>query len=477
MQQLIDGRNPLRFEHFKYTNQEMLHPLGVASLVIAIALMFALPRRLMVWPIIILLCFISSAQRFIVGGLDLSFLRVLVVVGVFILMIGGATKKVRVCRLDIAATIFAVLPSLFALVRGNTASVTILMGQYGDFLCSYFLARLAIQNLEDIRHLGRALAACAIPSSMMFLYEQNIGYNLYSIFGGVKEFVWIRNGEPRCQGPFPHAILAGVWWVTSVPLIGMLWWSRNKNSLDGILAVIGVICAVIIVFASNSSTPVSAFWAMLVMVLLYPMRKHFGRLALFTLFTVLALHVVVPSGVHHLIFTRFTVIAGSTGWHRFVLYDEAMKRIGSWGLIGDNSTYNWGWGLDDVTSQYVAASLHGGIIGTVLVIGMYAWGVRVCWKALMRFDQDPMNKAVAYAVGMSLLVLAMCALGTSYFGQIRFLWPFLLGTIPAISLMVPATAKNSVAVKTQAQLMQHASRQQRFRRGLNHGGAAFGRSQ
>jgi hypothetical protein len=428
----VDGRDPTRFSHFEYTNQTTLHPLGVSALVVAIVWVLMSSRRQVIWPVIMLMCFVSPAQRIVIGGLDMPFMRIIVVLALLQTVFLGGNNKLRVSWMDAAVLVLAFIPVVFSLARGQLAVLTTHIGHGGDLFTSYWLARQTMRSFEDLRVLATALAVAAIPSGLLFLNEYTTGRNIFAIFGGVKEITVERLGKLRCMGPFPHAIIAGVWWVVAAPLIASLWWSRDKGSKYLVQAVFGFSGAAIVVLCSNSSTPVSALYAMIVMALCYPLRKQFGKLGWTTFAILCVLHLVSQSGLHHLVFARFSVVAGSTGYHRFFLYDQALSRVADWGLVGANSTYSWGWGLDDVTSWYVKHALSSGLIGLSLTIALLIGGVRTCWKAVVRLESHPAEQAIAYAIGMSILLLALTGLGVSFFGQSSFLYAFILGLVPAL---------------------------------------------
>lgn len=434
----IDGRDPERFAHFEYANQTTVHPLGLAALLAAIVWVFASRRRTIVWPVVVLLCFIAPAQRIVIGGLDLPFMRIIVVIALLHAVMSGGAKGLRSCWVDRAMAFLMVWWPLLAVMRGQLSGVAMYVGAAGDMLAAYLLARLVIRELDDILSFFRSLAVVSIPSAALFSVEYFTGRNMFSVFGGVKEITMMRFGELRCQGAFSHPIIAGLWWVASIPLIGSLWWSRRRAAVNGVLAVVGVCCAVFIVWVSNSSTTMTVLFLMPVMVAMFTVRRWFGRLAWLVLAMVAALHVVAQNGFHHLAFTRISATTGGTGYHRYRLYDEAINHLSEWAVIGARSTYNWGWGLDDVTSEVVLSALSGGLIGVVLFVAFIVWGVRASWKATLRLHADPSKQAAAYAVGVAMLGIAVCSLGVGFFGQADFIFPFLLGVIPAVVQLRPS---------------------------------------
>lgn len=433
----IEGRDPDRFAYLQYTNQTTIHPVGFACLIFAIIWVFASTRRNVVWPVVMLLCFVAPAQRIVLGGLDLPFMRIIVVIALLHAILTGGLKTLKGCWVDKAVGLMAFLPVMFAIIRGQLDVLSDYVGGGGNMLAYYLLGRVVVREFDDMRAFFRALAVAAIPSSLLFFNEYVTGRNMFSIFGGVNEITRMRMGELRCQGPFPHPLIAGVWWVTALPLIVSLWWSRQKSGLDGVLAIVGGSAAAFIVWVSNSSTTMTVLIGMPIMAAVYPLRRQFGRLAWIVLAIVLGLHFASGSGFHHLLFTRFSIISGSTGYHRYKLYDRAMSHFSEWAVVGTRSTYNWGWGLDDVTSELVLAALWGGSIGLILYVWLIVWSIRTSWQSTLRFEAETMKKVISYALGMAIIALAVTGLGVGFFGQADFMISFLFGIIPGLAILQP----------------------------------------
>ena len=414
----------------------------------------------MIWPILFLCCFIAPAQRIIIGSIDFSFLRILMSIAMVHLALSGAWAKYRVHLIDKLFVLSACVPVVLCLARGQTNMLMFHIGAGGDVVFCYFFARLTINSLEDIRYFATAAAVISVPVALMFMIENLTQRNPFAIFGGVHEITRMRSGKLRCQGSFAHPIIAGLWWVTLLPIIVSLWWSRFKSPSCGILAVVGGICAFAIILFANSSTSTSTVLLLIIMVLLYGLRKSFGYLAWCVLGTCVFLHVISQSGLHHLLFARFSVVAGGTGYHRFRLYDAAMDQFSSWFLIGQSSTRGWGWHLEDVTSELVSAALYGGMLGLILYVTFLTWGVRTAWKVVLQSEHDRRLRFTAYAIGMAMLSLSVNGLGVSYFGQADFLFPYLLGIIPCLQRLSvdPRTRNKTSSAKGSQKILKSQMR-------------------
>ena len=89
----------------------------------------------------------------------------------------------------------------------------------------------------------------------------------------------------------------------------------------------------------------------------------FGWLAFLLVFGWLCvLHfLLMKQPVWHLL-ARIDLVGGSTGWHRYHLVDKFFDYFHEWWLLGTPNTGHWGPGLHDVTNQFVAEGVSGGIL-------------------------------------------------------------------------------------------------------------------
>ena len=69
------------FGNPEWANQTTVHPLGFVAVVVLGIIMLFVPRKYAVILMSIMACFVASAQRIVVIGLDFDLLRVLVIFG------------------------------------------------------------------------------------------------------------------------------------------------------------------------------------------------------------------------------------------------------------------------------------------------------------------------------------------------------------------------------------------------------------
>ncbi len=414
---------------FDWANQTTLHPLGLAAVILLGIAMLLLPRRWTILPMVIMACFISPAQRIVIGSLNFDLLRVMVLFGWTRLVLRGENRQFGFKPMDAVLVAWAVSGTLvYTLSHGSLDAMKYKLGTSFDAVGMYFLFRCLIRDWADVEQAVKCFILVSIPVAVAFGIEAMTEKNIFSVFGYVPADTLVRQGRLRCQGAFAHPILAGSFWASLMPLIAAWGWGgkgRRAFSLVGLAA-----CGLIILFC-GSSTPVLAVLIGLVGGSLFFLRYYMKWIRWGVLLMLIELHLVMKAPVWHLL-SRADIFSGSTGWHRYYLINEAINRVGEWWLLGVLSTAHWGWGLFDVTNQYVLEAVRGGIWTLVLfiIIIILAFGaVGRMWRMV---DCEPAKVALAWALGVSLFIHCMTFFAVSYFGQIIMVWYMLLAMIASL---------------------------------------------
>lgn len=426
-----------------FTDQTNVHPVGLAVLIVlGLATLFA-PRRYAFLPMVLMAAFIPSAQKIAVFTLDFTFLRILVLCGFMRILARGEARTFHWQRIDQVLVAWVVVSFAVTMLRTNGQAFVNQSGRAFDAIGLYFLFRCLVRDWDDIFRLARTLAIISIPIAIAFLVEWSTRRNPFAFFGGVNEITVERQGRLRCQGPYSHPILSGVFWAVLLPImVSQLWAARHRW-----LGVAGFCSAMLIVFCCASSTPVLGVVAAAFGATMFWFRRRLRLIRWGAVAMVFALHMVMQAPVWHLI-SRVSAVGGSTGWHRYHLIDEFINHFFEWALLGTNSTAHWGLGLFDVTNHYVAQGASGG----VWRLGLFLWfmalafgGVGRLWR---RVERDRAKLALAWALGVAMFVQAVCFIGVTYFGQIILLWfmiPAIIGSLNALPHRVARPATVSVA--------------------------------
>jgi hypothetical protein len=283
----------------EYANHTTVHPLGLLAVAVLGLCVLYVPRRWSVLPLLIMACFVSSAQRIVVAGLDFDFLRIMVLFGVIRLMFRKEYINFVWKPLDIAVILWTISSMFFyVLQQGDFAAVVNRLGFAFNAFGMYFLFRCLIQDWQDVNQIIRGCIWLSIPVAIFFLLENLTGRNLFSIFGGVLAVTDIREGKLRCQGAFSHPILAGCFWASLMPLFAACWWKSIK---DRIWSITGLITSSFIVLCCASSTPLMGALSAMIGGLFFFLRRQMRIVRWVILLTLIALHMVMNAPVWHLV--------------------------------------------------------------------------------------------------------------------------------------------------------------------------------
>lgn len=302
-----------------------------------------------------------------------------------------------------------------------------------DQFAAYMVGRIYLRDMIAWGTTIRFACLLSIPVAISFLLEQMTGRNIFYIFGGVPEFTLVRAGKMRSQGAFAHAIIAGAFFVSLLPLMMAQWKSDLKKSRGHLVAIAGSAACVVVVICANSSTPYGGLLIVGIGWALFPVRQILGIMGWSFLGLAILAHLVTENGVFHILFTRFSFVAGSTGYHRYLLYDRWLDYFSEWFLIGTNSTAHWGRRLFDVTSEYVGASVRGGILGFTALITIIVIGFRSMSKAIAGAANHP-DRYFYYGLGVLLAAHCVMFLGAQYFGSVVFWFWATIGSMVSLGL-------------------------------------------
>ena len=422
----------------KWANHTTLHPIGIAAAGLVAILVLCGSRRVAVAGFFLLLFFVSTSQRVVIGGMDFSFVRILVIAGAVRVLMRGELSGFRFRLQDGLILAFVLTTAIATIVRTGGEGAINRLGFSLDVLGLYFLFRCLVRSQDDLVWVLRILVLPMILVAFFFIVERATGRNAFYIFGGVSEITDIRNGKLRCQGAFAHPIIAGVFFACLIPMFFGAYLSRFESRR---IFLLGIFLSIGIIFTTSSSTPVSAILLGIIGWCAFSIRHNFQTLRWVLLAIVLSLHFAMEKGVWHLL-ARIDLVGGSTGYHRYALIDRGMAHFNEWYLIGTKSTAHWGYGLVDLTNQYLAAGVNGGILAMCLLILTIATSLVTVGKTL-KSTNGKTNSRFVFGLGVSVFIHACVFISLSYFGQVVFLWYFTLAAIESIGQSAADPVANS----------------------------------
>jgi hypothetical protein len=324
---------------------------------------------------------------------------------------------------------------LYVTVDGTHVPAQERFGDLYNAVGIYCLVRAVVVGFDDIRFIVKAFAVLVVPLAVLFVVERVTGQNLFSMLGGVPLLSELRNGQVRCQGAFKHAILAGTFGATAMPLFVGFWVSSAR---DRVLAALAIIAASVIVVTSGSSGAFTAFFVSIVGLMCWPLKHHMKAVRWGILLSVLALAAVMKAPVWFVI-DRASGLVGGDGWYRSQLIDSAIRHFGEWWLLGTGYTAHWmetGIPANPNSADIVNEFVNQGIRGGLVALSLFIWLLAKCFKAagLAIRNEDYRGGAqfMIWSMGCTVLAHVASFFSVTYFDQIIIFWYLIIGMIAAL---------------------------------------------
>jgi hypothetical protein len=237
--------------------------------------------------------------------------------------------------------------------------------------------------------------------------------------------------------------MAGSFGAGLAPIFGMLavGWRRWRA-----YATAGLAGAMLIAITSASSGPALALLTAIAGCALFPLRNEMRIIRYGAAAIIVFLHFVREKPVWHLI-GRASDLIGGTGYHRVRLIDAFIYNWQDWILVGSGSAASWGWGLQDLTNQFVYEGVQGGIATLLSLVVLLALAFSSIGRTIQRAqaarhlpaDRRLGLQMLAWGLGVSLATHCVSWISVSYFGQMTLIFHALLAFVVALS-QAPAAA-------------------------------------
>jgi hypothetical protein len=399
----------------------MNEPTIIITLMLSIGIL-VVPKKYLCGIFILAACFVPTDQRVILLGLDFTVLRILIAAGVLRILVMGEQKHILWCGFDKMVLAWLVCGAvIYSIQWMSMKAVVNRCGVMFDILGAYWLFRQTIRSWADLKQVAMVYAACAMALVPLVAWEWATGHNPFSVLGKVTTLV--RSERYRCSASFPHAIMLGVFWAILIPLfIGFAKMGRERLFLWA-----GAAAAGFIVVSSASSTPLLTMVIVVSIVFMYRWRRYTSSAVWAVLALLVVLHFIMEAPVWHLL-ARINVVSGSTGWYRYYLIDEAVKHFSDWAILGFRNTELWGWGLGDITNQYILEGVRGGLLTLMVFVTMLFMAASRVLRTCLR-ESLPQKRFLLWALFAMLMGHYVAFTGVSYFGQISLQWCMLLAMV------------------------------------------------
>ncbi|MHB8139324.1 MAG: hypothetical protein ACYDGO_13195 [Smithellaceae bacterium] len=424
-----------------------MNNITIFMLLVGAVLIFTLPRRYVLIPILIFGIILPMSERILIAELDFTAIRILLVCGWLRLIIRSeyhSVIKMNIIDKTMILYVFWTVLS-YVLMWQTFGSLIYKLGGASYFLGIYFLVRFYSNNLDDVERMIRVLLYLSIFIAIFVAIERSTQNNYFSFLGGVPYTTIVREGKLRCFGPFSHPITLGSFGAFLFQLAFYMIWKEKGRK---ILGLISLISSIVIVYSSSSSGPAFSLMASMLGLFMWHFRKHMRGIVWGTIICLIGLHLVMKGPVWALI-NRISVFSSSSHYHRFLLIDNFITRFNEWWLIGVKDTAHWNEWIQtwDVSNNYVRVGVDGGVLAFVLFILIIVFSFRHIGK-IMRLSKDNINhQKLFWTLGVAMFSYVVSFLGVSLWDQTIVIWYVIIALIASLqykSTKLPDPAKEAI---------------------------------
>jgi hypothetical protein len=404
----------------------LLHPLVAVWVLIAIVLIFTLPRQKVIVPFLLAFFTIPLGQVVLLGPLHFPILRILIFAGLVRMAISRKDASASKLpggfnSLDQAVVLWTV--SALIIVSLQWMELQAFIKFFGDFLDTlggYLVMRFLIPDHEATRRMAKVLALICLIHAGVMINEQITHIDVFGYLGGGQVETTIRDGHVRAGGLL-GTIQSGVFAGVLIPVFAWLWTEKGSR----LVALVGIVSATAMVVTSFTSTSYMAYGASLMGLAFWYLRKQMRLIRWGFVAMLVALHLVMHGPVWSLI-EKIDLTSGSSSYHRYMLIDTLIRNFGEWWLLGTKNNAAWGWEMWDTCNQFVAVAVTGGLLTLIFYILVLKRAFRLIGNARKQVSDDRKQEWYYWCLGSALFANVVAQFGINYMIQLELiLFPLL----------------------------------------------------
>jgi hypothetical protein len=411
-------------------------PATLVVLILASLLILALPRKYQLGPFFLGSFFIPISQTINLASIHFMAYRILLtVLWLGILWKGPSLRGLRLNAIDSLFVLWGISAAVtFSLLWLDVGALVNRIAFIYDAFGIYFAMRLFHRSEEDVRRTVTIFSVGCVIISIGMLVEHFTRFNLFSIVGAANDLDSMSDGRVRSKGPFAHPIIAGTCAAALMPLFLGLWWQGKAR----LAAVAGAVAATVMTVTSTSSTAALAYAAGIGALFMWPLRKYLRVFRWSVAIILITLHLSMKAPVWALI-GHIDLMGGSSSYHRYELINQTILHFWDWYLVGEKTTYQWGFNLWDTANTYVETAVTGGLSTLVLFVSI----IVCCFRKLGRARKKARNRERAklnWSLGAALFSSAVGFIGITYYDQASVIWYSLVALICTAATLAAGAA-------------------------------------
>ena len=347
-----------------------------------------------------------------------------------------ATKPIATDVFVFSSAIWVMISSIYH--NGPLSGIIHGLSATADLLAGYVTARASIRNINDFRRVLVVTAPFFLIAGLIVMTESLSGHIILKpvveayfprpITAGIvstsQADYALRLGLFRGVGTFPHAILAGLYLATLLPIYA---YSR----LRGWPLKIGL-AASALAFFSVSSTAILSILITFILISLDKLVKfikqlHWTFLISIFLFTLFCIQLVFTNGIFGLMVK--ISLDGWTAYYRYITYKFATKASFEHPLfgIGDGNFDRPAWMISTtVDSFWLLQMLNYGIFSMLTIFAATITVIYELAKATASTDES--DSFTVKGIAFSLSVIIFGGTSVAFFGSFPTWFGIILGS-------------------------------------------------
>ena len=230
-----------------------IHPAIVVLIIVSCILIPVINIRYSIFLMVLLSIIIPKTQRISIFTLNFNIIRLILLTGWIKIIFNKELKLVKTEKIDKTIIYYVMVSSIvYVIQQSNLNAVIHMLGFSYDVIGTYFLYRIIIKRKEDISTIINSLAIVSVILAIFMFYEQWTGKNWFYVIGAENKFTPARMGLLRSSGPFGHAITAGLFGATMIPLCFSMWRHKWGSPFFGFVGMLSA-CIVIYILINDLS--------------------------------------------------------------------------------------------------------------------------------------------------------------------------------------------------------------------------------
>jgi hypothetical protein len=126
---------------------------------------------------------------------------------------------------------------------------------------------------------------------------------------------------------------------------------------------------------------------------------------------------------------KVDLTGSSSSYHRYMLLDNCIRHFTDWWFLGVKDYDKWGFDMWDLSDQYVAYAVTGGLLTLSLFIAVIARCFAAVGTARKLVAGKRNEGWLFWCLGSALFAHVVTYFGIGYFDQMQFAWFALLAII------------------------------------------------